>query len=61
MNLTAWFVFVIAALLEIGGDAVIRMGLRGRGIGLIALGFLLLGSYGVVVNTVQWDFSRLLN
>ena len=60
MNITAWLVFVVAALLEIGGDAVIRMGLRGRGIGLIALGFVILGCYGVVVNTVKWDFSRLL-
>ena len=55
MNITAWLIFIVAALLEIGGDAVIRMGLRARGIGLIALGF-----DGVVVNTVKWDFSRLL-
>jgi len=60
MNLTAWLIFVVAALLEIGGDAVIRMGLRGRGLGWIALGFVILGGYGVVVNMVKWDFSRLL-
>ena len=60
MNITACLIFILAALLEIGGDAVIRMGLRGRGAVFIALGFLLLGTYGVVVNTIQWDFSRLL-
>jgi len=26
----------------------------------IAIGFIMLGSYGVLVNTVKWDFSKLL-
>ena len=39
---------------------VIRKGLRGKGIGVIVIGFLILGCYGVVVNMVKWDFSRLL-
>ena len=56
----AWLIFVAAAVLEVGGDAVIRKGLHGNIIWLIFAGFLILGSYGVVVNTVKWDFSRLL-
>jgi drug/metabolite transporter superfamily protein YnfA len=59
-HLFALLVFVAAAILEVGGDSVIRQGLRGNAIGLIALGFGMLGCYGVVVNTVKWDFSRLL-
>jgi drug/metabolite transporter superfamily protein YnfA len=60
MTLLAWIVFVAAAILEVGGDAVIRKGLRGGMVWLIIAGFLVLGCYGVVVNTVKWDFSRLL-
>ena len=53
-------IFVAAALLEVGGDSVIRQGLRGKAVALVAAGFVMLGVYGVVVNTVKWDFSRLL-
>ena len=60
MTPVAWLIFVAAAVLEVSGDAVIRKGLRGNIIWLIFAGFLILGSYGVVVNTVKWDFSRLL-
>ncbi|MBI5441073.1 MAG: hypothetical protein HY900_07670 [Deltaproteobacteria bacterium] len=60
MSGIAWLVFVAAAVLEVGGDAVIRKGLRGAGLGMIALGFLVLGSYGLMVNMVRWDFSKLL-
>lgn len=60
MNLLAWIVFVAAAVLEVGGDAVIRKGLRGGMAWIIVAGFIILGFYGVVVNTVKWDFSRLL-
>ncbi len=60
MTFFAWIIFVAAAVLEVGGDAVIRKGLRGGIIWFIVAGFLMLGSYGVVVNTVRWDFSRLL-
>jgi small multidrug resistance family-3 protein len=56
----AWLVFLAAALLEVGGDAVIRVGLRGRVSWAVPLGCLLLAGYGVVVNLVRWDFSRLL-
>ena len=60
MNALAWFIFIAAAILEVGGDAVIRKGLRGSLAWFIVSGFLMLGCYGVVVNTVKWDFSRLL-
>jgi small multidrug resistance family-3 protein len=53
-------VLTLAAALEVAGDATIRKGLRGSGVVLVALGFLVLGSYGVVVNLVNLDFSRLL-
>ena len=60
MNLLAWFIFVLAATLEVGGDAFVRTGLRNRQGLLVLLGMLVLGCYGLVVNTVQWDFSKLL-
>jgi len=53
-------ILLAAALLEAGGDAVVRKGLRGSGILVIVTGMLMLGCYGVVVNTVKWDFSKLL-
>ncbi len=53
-------VFVGAAVLEVVGDALIRKGMRGSGLALIALGVGVLGSYGVVVNLLDLDFSRLL-
>src|SRR5262249_40350735 len=53
-------IFVLAAILEVGGDAVTRTGLRaGRWIYVLS-GASMLGLYGIVVNTVRWDFSRLL-
>jgi len=60
MNVSAGLLFIGAALLEVGGDAVIRKGLRNGSLFLILTGFIMLGLYGVVVNTVNWDFSRLL-
>lgn len=51
---------MVAALLEVGGDACIRQGLHGKGWGLIIAGFMVLGCYGLVVNLVRGDFSRLL-
>jgi drug/metabolite transporter superfamily protein YnfA len=56
----AWLTFLAAALLEVGGDAVVRKGLRGGGLTLVALGGVLLATYGLVVNLVPWDFSKLL-
>ena len=56
----AWLIFLAAAVLEVGGDAVIRKGLKGSGWLFILIGCLMLASYGVVVNLVKWDFSKLL-
>lgn len=53
-------VLFAAAVLEVGGDALIRKGLRGGGVTLVGLGFVVLGSYGVVVNLLHMDFSSLL-
>ncbi len=52
--------FIGAAILEVGGDAVVRKGLRGSGLIVILSGFVMLGCYGIVVNMVKWDFSKLL-
>jgi drug/metabolite transporter superfamily protein YnfA len=51
---------LVAAAFEVGGDAFIRAGLRGRGALLVAVGFAVLGSYGIIVNLLPMDFSRLL-
>ncbi len=51
---------LLAAALEVGGDALIRAGLRSSGWLLVVAGFVVLGSYGVVVNLLPMDFSRLL-
>ena len=56
----AWLIFLAAAVLEVGGDAIVRKGMRGGGVAFMALGFIMLGTYGVVVNLVPWDFSKLL-
>ena len=53
-------ILIAAAVLEVSGDAMIRKGMRGGGFLLIALGFAVLGFYGVVVNLLKVDFSRLL-
>ncbi len=60
MLVVAWFIFLAAAVLEVAGDALVRRGLRTGGIVVGVVGFLLLGVYGIVVNSVRWDFSKLL-
>jgi hypothetical protein len=60
MTYIAWLIFIGAAILEVGGDAIVRKGLRGSSLIMIALGCIMLGCYGIVVNIVKWDFSRLL-
>lgn len=59
-NLFPWLIFVVAALLEISGDALIRKGLRSSGLLFIAVGMVTLGCYGLIVNSVKWDFSKLM-
>jgi len=60
MDFLVWGIFLIAAMMEVAGDAFIRRGLRGAGALIIAIGVLILGAYGILVNTVRWDFSKLL-
>ena len=60
MTFLAGLILIAAAVLEVGGDAVIRLGLRTGGPAVIVAGCLALGCYGLVVNLVKWDFSRLL-
>lgn len=54
----------LSALLEVGGDALVRGGLHGQSlgarVGLMALGAGVLFAYGVTVNLPPWDFGRLL-
>lgn len=53
-------VLAAAAVLEVAGDALIRKGLRDSGMALVGLGVVALGAYGVTVNLLRIDFSRLL-
>ena len=60
----AVFLLIVAALLETGGDAVVRLGLHAPSaisrIALFGMGGLILFGYGYVVNAPSWDFGRLL-
>ena len=59
-RLSGFAVLILAAILEVTGDAVLRRGMRGGGLALFALGFAVLGAYGVLVNVIDLDFSRVL-
>jgi drug/metabolite transporter superfamily protein YnfA len=52
-------ILVLAAALEVGGDALVRIGLRGPAYWLAA-GGLVLFAYGVLVNLSGLDFNRLM-
>jgi len=64
MNTTsALLVLFLAALLEAGGDALIRSGMHAaaaKKAALMVLGGLVLFCYGYAVNAPAWDFGRLL-
>lgn len=55
-----FFVLLLAAFLEVGGDALVRWGLKSGRIVGFALGAVVLFAYGLFVNLPKWDFSRLL-
>jgi small multidrug resistance family-3 protein len=61
---TALSLLFMAAVLEAGGDAVIRTGLNSSNSSLkrilFAVAALILFAYGYVVNAPSWDFGRLL-
>jgi small multidrug resistance family-3 protein len=60
----AFLILVLAAVLEAGGDALVRLGLHGHAlvprVGLFLAGAGVLFGYGLVVNAPPWDFGRLL-
>lgn len=62
----ALLLLALSAVLEAGGDALVRTGLLGAGrstasrAGLLIAGGLVLFGYGVSVNLPAWDFGRLL-
>ena len=68
MNLNQMIITLLllftAAVLEAGGDAIVRMGLQtasmSKKAGIFAAGALILFAYGYVVNAPRWDFGRLL-
>jgi small multidrug resistance family-3 protein len=63
-NATGLLVLFFAAILEAGGDALIRSGLKAPALpvrlAFFVLGGVVLFSYGYVVNTPAWDFGRML-
>jgi drug/metabolite transporter superfamily protein YnfA len=59
MQLFIWVAFALAAIFEVGGDAVIRMGIKNNNIILMFLGAAVLGAYGLIVNSIDWDFSKI--
>ena len=64
MNVVAIYaLLLVAALLEAGGDAIVRLGLHQhdlKRVSAFACGAIILFAYGVTVNSPPWDFGRLL-
>lgn len=63
MNTTLLLLFT-AAVLEAGGDALVRSGMRSpvtsNKILFLLAGAIVLFAYGYVVNSPSWDFGRLI-
>jgi small multidrug resistance family-3 protein len=57
--LKVFLTLVVASALEVGGDALVRIGLKGATYSLAA-GALTLFAYGLVVNKSGLDFNRLM-
>ena len=60
MSIRILLLLILAALLEVGGDALIRHGLERRAAIFLASGALTLVCYGFMVNLTKLDFSRLM-
>jgi small multidrug resistance family-3 protein len=60
MSIRILIFLVLAALLEVGGDALIRNGLQRRGVLFMLAGAATLVVYGFMVNLTKLDFSRLM-
>jgi drug/metabolite transporter superfamily protein YnfA len=62
-NLTLVLLFT-AAVMEAGGDALVRLGMRAptaiTRTALFIVGAVVLFAYGYVVNSPTWDFGRVL-
>ena len=59
MILKTLAILVLASVLEVGGDALVRIGLHSYGYSLAAGAFALF-AYGVLVNQSGVDFNRLM-
>jgi len=57
--LKALIILITAAILEVGGDALIRIGLQGATYS-VAAGAVTLFAYGILVNQSGLDFNRLM-
>jgi drug/metabolite transporter (DMT)-like permease len=58
-----WLILFGAALLEAGGDALMRHGIRSSGVArgvCFALGAAVLFAYGYAINAPNWEFGKLL-
>jgi small multidrug resistance family-3 protein len=62
--LSIYALLLLAALLEAGGDALVRQGLHTQGLShrltFLTAGAVILFAYGLLVNSPPWDFGRLL-
>ena len=59
MILRTLAILILAAALEVGGDALVRIGLHSYGYSLAAGAFALF-AYGILVNQSGVDFNRLM-
>jgi drug/metabolite transporter superfamily protein YnfA len=59
MQFLPWIAFALAAIFEVGGDAIVRMGIKSNNIILMLLGAVTLGGYGLIVNSVGWNFAKI--
>lgn len=60
---SAVLILLAAAILEAGGDAIVRKGLHASGAAralIFLAGAIVLFGYGWVVNSPPWDFGKLL-
>jgi small multidrug resistance family-3 protein len=61
-----FFLLLLAAVLEVGGDSLVRIGLglresaMPRGVAAMGAGAAVLVAYGFMVNLTKLDFSRLM-
>jgi multidrug transporter EmrE-like cation transporter len=56
----AWIFLMVAAFLEVAGDALIRSGLKSKLIFEFIFGGIVLFVYGIFVNAPKRDFGQLL-